>query len=110
MRAPRARCLRHHAGREPRRNTYLAATAQSRAATALRCARLALFGSRAREQARDDSDADVLVAFDGPASSQRYFGLQFYLEDLLGCPVDLVTEQALRPELKPFVEQDAIHV
>ena len=58
-------------------------------------ARLALFGSRAREQARDDSDADVLVAFDGPASSQRYFGLQFYLEDLLGCPVDLVTEQAL---------------
>lgn len=73
-------------------------------------ARLALFGSRARDNARADSDADVLVAFDGPATSARYFGVQFYLEDLLGCPVDLVTEKALRPELRPFVERDAIHV
>lgn len=72
--------------------------------------RLALFGSRAREQARTDSDADVLIAFDGPASSERYFGVQFYLEDLLGCPVDLVTDKALRPQLRPFVERDAIHV
>lgn len=72
--------------------------------------RLALFGSMARDQSRADSDADVLVAFDGPADSRRYFGLQFYLEDLLGCPVDLVTEQALRPQLKPFIERDAIHV
>ena len=53
---------------------------------------LALFGSRARDDAREGSDADVLVAFDGPADSRRNFGLQFYLEDLLGCPVDLVTE------------------
>jgi uncharacterized protein len=72
--------------------------------------RLALFGSRAREQSREDSDADVLVAFDGPASSAQYFGVQFYLEDLLGCAVDLVTEKALRPQLRPFVERDAIHV
>jgi uncharacterized protein len=72
--------------------------------------RLALFGSLAREQSRDDSDTDVLVAFDGPADSARYFGLQFYLEDLLGGPVDLVTEKALRPQLRPFVERDAIHV
>ena len=71
---------------------------------------LALFGSRARSQAREGSDVDVLVAFDGPASSARYFGVQFYLEDLLGCPVDLVTEKALRPELRPFVERDAVHV
>ena len=72
--------------------------------------RLALFGSRVREDARDDSDADVLVGFDGPASSSRYFGVQFYLEDLLACPVDLVTEKALRPELKPFVEREASYV
>lgn len=71
---------------------------------------MALFGSRARDHAREDSDADVLVAFDGPASSARYFGVQFYLEDVLGCPVDLVTEKALRPQLRPFVERDAIHV
>jgi hypothetical protein len=71
---------------------------------------LALFGSRARDQARPGSDIDILVEFDGPATSARYFGLQFFLEDLLGAPVDLVTERALRPQLRPFIERDAIHV
>ena len=52
----------------------------------------------------------MLVAFDGPATSARYFGVQFYLEDLLGHPVDLVTDKALRPELRPFVERDAVNV
>ncbi len=72
--------------------------------------RLALFGSTARDVANADSDVDILVAFDGPATSKRYFGVQFYLEDLLGCPVDLVTEKALRPELRPYVEREAVHV
>lgn len=72
--------------------------------------RLGLFGSTARGTARADSDVDVLVAFDGPATSERYFGVQFYLEDLLGRPVDLVTEKALRPELRPFVEKNLARV
>jgi len=72
--------------------------------------RLALFGSVARDAAQQGSDVDVLVAFDGPATSERYFGVQFYLEDLLGCPVDLVTEKALRPELRPYIEKEAVHV
>lgn len=59
--------------------------------------RLALFGSTMRGAARAGSDVDILVAFDGPATSERYFGVQFYLEDLLGRSVDLVTEKALRP-------------
>ena len=71
---------------------------------------LALFGSTARNTARSDSDVDILVAFDGPATSERYFGVQFYLEDLFGCPVDLVTEKALRAELRPFIEREAVHV
>jgi len=69
-----------------------------------------LFGSLARQQSRDDSDVDLLVRFDGPSTSARYFGLQFYLEDLLGRPVDLVSDRALRSELRPFVERDAISV
>lgn len=73
-------------------------------------AKLALFGSTARGSATDRSDVDVLVSFDGPATSARYFGVQFYLEDLFGCPVDLVTEKALRAELRPFVEREAVHV
>ena len=72
--------------------------------------RLALFGSTARDTAGPDSDVDVLVAFDGPATSQRYFGVQFYLEDLLGRSVDLVTEKALRERLRPYIERDAIAV
>ena len=71
---------------------------------------LALFGSTARDDARDNSDVDILVGFDGPATSARYFGVQFYLEDHLGCQIDLVTEKALRPELRPFIEKDVIHV
>ncbi|AEJ02978.1 DNA polymerase beta domain protein region [Nitrosomonas sp. Is79A3] len=72
--------------------------------------RLALFGSTARDTASAGSDVDILVAFDGPATSQRYFGVQFYLEDLLGCPVDLVTEKALRSELRPYIEKERIYV
>ncbi len=71
---------------------------------------LALFGSTARGEATGKSDIDILVRFDGPATSARYFGLQFYLEDLLGRPVDLITDKALRPELRPYVEREAIHV
>ena len=72
--------------------------------------RLALFGSTARDSAKPDSDVDVLVSFDGPATPEAFFGVQFYLEDLLGCEVDLVTERALRPQLKPYVERDAIPI
>ena len=72
--------------------------------------RLALFGPVNRNMARADSDVDVLVSFDGPATSARYFGVQFYLEDQLGLPVDPVTEKALRSELRPFIEHELFDV
>ncbi len=72
--------------------------------------RLALFGSIARDEAHPDSDVDIVVAFDGPATSKRYFGVQFYLEDKLGCRIDLVTEKAMRAELRPFIEKEAVNV
>ena len=68
---------------------------------------LALFGSFARDQATDRSDVDILVQFDGPATAKSYFGLQFYLEDLLCRPVDLVTTKALRNEFRLYVEREA---
>lgn len=71
---------------------------------------LALFGSVARDELRPDSDIDVLVKFDAVASSARYFGVQFAIEDALGMPVDLVTENALRRELRPYVERERIRV
>ncbi len=72
--------------------------------------RLVLFGSTARDETGENSDIDIVIAFDGPATSKKYFGVQFLLEDQLGRPVDLVTEKALRPELKPFIEREAIDV
>ena len=71
---------------------------------------LVLFGSTARGDASPGSDVDLLVRFDGPTTSKCYFGAQFYLEDLLGLPIDLVTNKALRAELRPSVEREAIHV
>ena len=71
---------------------------------------LALFGSFARDQATDSSDVDILVSFDGPATSKTYFGVQFYIEDLLGRNVDLVTAKALRSEVRPYVERDMTYV
>lgn len=72
--------------------------------------RLALFGSTARGEARQGSDIDIVVSFDGPATSKRYFGVQFLLEDTLGQPIDLVTEKAMRKELRPWIEKEAIEV
>ncbi len=73
-------------------------------------AELALFGSFARDQATDESDVDILVRFDGPATSRSYFGVQFYIEDSLGRRVDLVTDKALRSEFRPYVEREAAGV
>jgi len=95
-----------------KRQSVLQLLSQSKAdlQTRFGVTRLALFGSTARDEAGPHSDVDILVSFDGPATSHRYFGVQFYLEDLLGCAVDLVTEKALRPELRPYVEQERIYV
>lgn len=71
---------------------------------------LALFGSTARDEAQEGSDVDVVVEFDGRSTAKRFFGVQFYLEDLLECPVDLVQKSVIRPELKPYIEKDLIYV
>ncbi|MGR8980994.1 MAG: nucleotidyltransferase family protein [Gammaproteobacteria bacterium] len=72
--------------------------------------RLALFGSTVRDEAGASSDIDIIVAFDDPATSEKYFGVQFLLEDELGHPVDLVTEKAMRAELRPFIESEVVNV
>ncbi len=71
---------------------------------------LALFGSVARDEARPDSDVDILVDFNGPATFDQYMTLKDFLQSLLGHPVDLLTRKSIRPELAPYVEQDTLHV
>jgi uncharacterized protein len=71
---------------------------------------LSLFGSVARDEAREDSDMDVLVEFDAPPTFRQYMRLKFYIEDLLGRKVDLVPERTLKPIVRPYVEREAIRV
>lgn len=84
--------------------------AQRAKLTALHVTSLAIFGSVARDQARPDSDVDMLVEFDGPATFDRYMDLKELLERTLGRRVDLLTRKAIRPELAPTIEREAVHV
>ena len=71
---------------------------------------LAVFGSVARDQARPDSDLDVLVAFNERPRFDPFMRLKSYLEHLFKVRVDLITWNSLRPEMRPQVEQEAIYV
>jgi uncharacterized protein len=69
---------------------------------------LALFGSVARNEARDDSDVDILIDLEPPITFDRYMDVKLYLEEQLGSPVDLVTWKALKPQIRENVERDII--
>jgi predicted nucleotidyltransferase len=69
---------------------------------------LFLFGSVARDEATPESDVDVLVAFDRPVGLFTLLGLKAYLEELLGCSVNVGTPSSLRPHLREAVLKEAI--
>ncbi|MFO0582448.1 MAG: nucleotidyltransferase family protein [Anaeromyxobacter sp.] len=71
---------------------------------------VALFGSTARDEARDDSDLDILVEFEVVPPLDAFVGLKLFLEDQIGHRVDLVTRDALKPQLRPNVEREAVNV
>jgi predicted nucleotidyltransferase len=69
---------------------------------------LSIFGSVARDQARKNSDVDILVDFEKPVGLFEYARLKMYLENVLGRQVDLVTPEALRQELREDILREAI--
>jgi predicted nucleotidyltransferase len=71
--------------------------------------RLALFGSRAREDAQSKSDLDFLVEFE-KKSFDAYMDLKFFLEDLFGVPVDLVLANTIKPRLRDRILEEAVDV
>jgi uncharacterized protein len=71
---------------------------------------LVLFGSVARDEARDDSDVDVMVSFAQTPSFTAFMELKDYLEHRLGTRVDLVTRAGLKPRVRPYVEREALRV
>jgi hypothetical protein len=66
-----------------------------------------VFGSVARGEARPDSDVDLLVSFAGRHSLLDRIAIKQDLEDLLGRPVDVVTEKSLRPAIRVRVLHEA---
>lgn len=71
--------------------------------------RLSLFGSVARGEESGSSDVDLLVELNHK-SFDAYMDLKFYLEDLLGRPVDLVLSDALKPRLRDAIQGELIYV
>jgi len=69
-----------------------------------------IFGSYARDEADQNSDIDVLVEFFKGATLLDLAGLGHFLEKNLGCKVDLVSQRAIRKEIKPYIEKDLIYL
>ncbi len=78
---------------------------------ALGVKRLGLFGSFVRSEQRADSDVDMLVEFEpGQKTFDHFMQLSFFLEDLLGRNVELVTPEALSPHIGPYILKEVEYV
>ena len=69
-----------------------------------------IFGSYARGDFHADSDLDLLVDFDEGADLFDLVGLQQFLEEKLGCKVDIVSRRSLREELRTSVLNEMINL
>lgn len=66
--------------------------------------RIGLFGSYIRDEQKPTSDVDILVEFEKDKTTfDNYMDLKFFLEDLFKCKVDLVMQDAIKPDLKPYI-------
>jgi hypothetical protein len=69
--------------------------------------RLGVFGSHARGEQKATSDIDILVEFETP-TYENFISLIYFLEDLTGKTVDLVTSRGLSPYLRSAVTEEVI--
>lgn len=70
--------------------------------------RLGIFGSYARGEQTEGSDIDFLVQFE-KKTFNNYMDLKFFLEELFGCPVDLVISDAVKPRLRKPIFEETIY-
>jgi predicted nucleotidyltransferase len=74
--------------------------------------RIALFGSVVRDELTPESDVDILVELKPPGErlpiGLKWFGLGEELSHILGREVELVTESALSPYIRPYVEREMV--
>jgi predicted nucleotidyltransferase len=69
-----------------------------------------VFGSYARGEENEKSDIDFLVRFGEGATFLNLVGLGYYLEDLLGIPVDIVSERAIHPMMKENILKELVQI
>ena len=67
--------------------------------------RIGLFGSYVGGEEKKHSDIDFLVEFEEP-TFDNFMDLAFFLEDLFGRKVDLITNGSLSPYIRPYVEKE----
>jgi len=79
-----------------------------RLAERYRAGKVRVFGSVARGDNTQVSDVDLLVTPQPGCSLFDLGGLLEDLQELLGCPVDLVTEDGLKPRLRERVLREAV--
>ena len=69
--------------------------------------RVGLFGSHVRGEEREESDIDLIVEFDeGKKSYDNFIELCFFLEDLFGRKVDLLTPESISPFMRSTIEKE----
>lgn len=71
---------------------------------------IGVFGSYVRGEEKPESDVDVLVRFKEGATLFDLVGLAEFLEERIGIKVDVVSERALRPELKEQILREVVTV
>jgi len=71
--------------------------------------RLALFGSYARGEQREDSDVDILVDVD-PSIGLEFVTLADQIEELLGIPAEVVSVRAIKPRNWKDIERELVYV
>lgn len=74
----------------------------------LKVIRLSVFGSFARGEQRASSDIDLLVEFSENVGFFHFFDVKVFLESILGRAVDLVVEDAIRPEFQNKIKREMV--
>jgi uncharacterized protein len=69
-----------------------------------------ILGSYARDEAKEDSDVDILVEFQQNATLLDLAGLGNFLEEKLHRRVDLCSQNSIREELKPYIYKEIIYI
>jgi predicted nucleotidyltransferase len=69
---------------------------------------LRIFGSVSRGEATEKSDIDLLISLEPGRTLLDIVAIKQDLEDLLGCNVDVVTEDAVSPYIREQILKDAV--